>query len=130
VRVSTSEAVTRGVRVEVEARYSPERSHPGAQWFFLYTVTVHNEGREVVQLLSRHWIITDATGRVQEVRGPGVVGEQPRIAPGESYTYTSGCPLPTPFGSMQGSYELEAAGGERFDARIARFELREPRAIH
>jgi ApaG protein len=67
---------------------------------------------------------------VQEVRGPGVVGEQPRIAPGESYTYTSGCPLPTPFGSMQGSYELEAAGGERFDARIARFELREPRAIH
>jgi ApaG protein len=128
--LSTSEAVTRAVRVEVESHYSPERSHPGAQWFFLYTVTIHNEGREAVQLLSRHWIITDATGRVQEVRGPGVVGEQPRIAPGESYTYTSGCPLPTPYGSMQGSYELETAAGERFAARIARFELREPRAIH
>jgi ApaG protein len=129
--VSTSEAVTGGIRVAVEARYSPEHSQPGSnRWFFLYTITVTNEGSEAVQLISRHWTIADGTGRVEEVRGLGVVGEQPVLEPGESYEYTSGCPLPTPFGSMEGSYQFVTGGGNRFDARIARFELRDPGAIH
>lgn len=128
--MAESEALTRGVRVEVTTRYSPEHSSPGEQWFFLYTITIGNEGGEPVQLLSRHWIITDATGQVEEVRGPGVVGEQPVIEPGEAYQYTSGCPLPTPFGSMEGRYQMRTGNGERFDAAIARFSLREPGAIH
>ena len=94
-----SEAVTRGIRVEVSARYSPDHSRPGNQWFFLYTVTISNEGEDTVQLVSRHWVITDGAGEVEEVEGPGVVGEQPVLEPGDSYQYTSGCPLPTPFGS-------------------------------
>ncbi len=128
---SNSEAITEGVRVAVEARYSPEHSTPDARrWFFLYTITVTNEGPETVQLISRHWTITDATGRVEEVRGLGVVGDQPVLEPRESYEYTSGCPLPTPFGSMEGSYQFVTAQGTRFDARVARFELRDPSAIH
>ena len=122
--------LTRGIRVSVESQYAEEHSEPGSQWFFLYTVTIANEGKEAVQLVSRHWLITDATGHVQEVRGPGVVGEQPVLEPGEAYEYTSGCPLPTPFGSMEGTYQLVTGGGTRFDARIAPFELREPGAIH
>jgi ApaG protein len=128
--MTASEAVTRDVRVEVETRYSPGHSTPGAQWFFLYTITISNEGEEPVQLLSRHWLITDATGRVEEVHGPGVVGEQPVIEPGEAFEYTSGCPLPTPFGSMEGRYEMVTGEGERFDAAIGRFQLNEPGAIH
>jgi len=81
-------------------------------------------------LLSRHWVIRDATGRIEEVRGPGVVGEQPVIEPGQSFEYTSGCPLPTPFGSMEGTYQLVTESGIEFDARIAEFMLREPGAIH
>jgi len=126
-----SEAVTRGVRVTVSPRYAPEHSSPsGSRWVFLYTVRIANEGAEPVQLLSRHWIITDGTGRVEEVRGPGVVGEQPVIQPGQAYEYTSGCPLPTPFGSMAGTYQMVTGGGETFDAEIALFALREPGAIH
>ena len=83
-----------------------------------------------MQLLSRHWIIRDATGKVEEVRGPGVVGETPVLEPGDSFEYTSGCPLGTPYGSMEGTYEMVTAKGERFQARIARFHLREPGAIH
>ena len=83
-----------------------------------------------MQLVSRHWIIRDANGRVEEVKGPGVVGDQPELAPGEAYEYTSGCPLPTPFGSMQGTYQMVATSGERFDAEIAEFVLREPGSIH
>lgn len=129
--VTRSEAVTHGLRVEVEARYSPDHSNPAAnQWFFLYTIHIVNEGSEACQLLSRHWVIRNATGRVEEVRGPGVVGQQPVLEPGESFEYTSGCPLDTPFGSMQGSYQMVTASGTRFDAEIARFELREPGAIH
>ena len=124
-----SDAVTEGIRVQVEARYSPEHSQPG-RWFFLYTVTIANEGRETVQLLSRHWIIRDATGHIEEVRGPGVVGAQPVIQPGAAYEYTSGCPLETPFGSMEGSYQMVTEDGVRFDAEIAEFMLREPGAIH
>lgn len=127
----TSEAVTRGVRVQVVSQYSPERSQPSNnQWFFLYTVTISNEGREAVQLLTRHWVITDGSGRVEEVRGPGVVGKQPTLQPGESFEYTSGCPLTTPFGVMEGSYQMITASGERFDAQIAPFTLSEPYTVH
>jgi len=130
--VSSSEAVTRQVRVHVECRFSPERSEPTRrEYFFLYTVTITNESPEAVQLLNRHWIITNAHGRVEEVRGPGVVGEQPRLAPGESFKYTSGCPLDTAFGSMRGTYELVApAKSERFDIEIAAFALREDGHFH
>jgi len=127
----TSEAVTRGVRVRVRSQYDPTRSQPlRRQWFFLYTVEIVNEGDETVQLLTRHWIITDGNGEVQEVRGPGVVGRQPILAPGESFEYTSGCPLPTPFGTMRGSYQMITARGERFDAEIAEFALSEPYTVH
>jgi ApaG protein len=129
--VTRSETVTRGLRVEVEARYSADHSNPAAnQWFFLYTIHIANEGSEACQLISRHWVIRNATGRVEEVRGPGVVGQQPLLEPGESFEYTSGCPLDTPFGSMEGSYQMVTGSGARFDAEIARFELREPGAIH
>ena len=127
--MSVSEASTDGVRVLVEAQYAPEHSQPGERWFFLYTVTIANEGPEPVQLVSRHWIITDATGDVQEVRGLGVVGEQPLLEPGDRFQYTSGCPLPTPFGSMQGRYQIVTGSGRRFEADIAPFELREPLGI-
>jgi len=130
--VSISEAVTRHVRVHVDCRFSPERSEPARrEFFFLYTVRITNEGPEPVQLLSRHWIITNAHGRIEEVRGPGVVGQQPRLAPGESFEYTSGCPLDTAFGSMRGSYELVAPErSERFDVEIAPFALRQDGVFH
>ena len=127
----TSDAVTRGVRVHVESEYAPERSQPAQQqWFFLYTITITNEGTDTVQLLTRHWIITDGTGKVEEVRGPGVVGKQPTLASGESFTYTSGCPLETPFGVMQGTYQMVTSGGDHFDAKIAPFTLSEPYTVH
>lgn len=129
--VTHSSASTRGVRVDVEARYAPEHSKPGqGLWFFLYTIRITNDGAETCQLLSRHWVIRNATGRVEEVEGPGVVGEQPALEPGEAFEYTSGCPLDTPFGSMEGSYEMVTSEGRRFDAEIARFELRQPEALH
>ena len=121
-----SEALTRGVRVSVTARYSPEYSDQSRRkWFFLYTIRITNEGSRTVQLLNRHWIITDANGEVEEVRGPGVVGQQPVLKQGESFEYTSGCPLETAFGSMQGSYEMQVDGGETFNANVAGFALRE-----
>ena len=127
----TSEAVTRRVRVRVVSEYSPERSQPSkSQWFFLYTITVANEGTETVQLLTRHWVITDATGHVEEVRGPGVVGKQPILRPGESFEYTSGCPLTTPYGKMEGTYQMVDQAGERFDVAIAPFTLSEPYTVH
>jgi len=129
--VTRSEAVTQGLRVAVEAHYSPDHSNPVAnQWFFLYTIQISNEGSETCQLISRHWVIRNATGRVEEVRGPGVVGQQPVLEPGERFEYTSGCPLDTPLGSMEGTYQMVTETGVRFEAQIARFELREPGAIH
>ena len=126
-----SETVTRGIRISVETQYDPTRSSPQqSQWFFLYTIRITNEGPVTAQLMTRHWIITDATGHVEEVKGPGVVGEQPVLAQGQSFEYTSGCPLTTPFGSMRGSYQMTAADGEQFDAEIAEFILREPHAMH
>lgn len=127
----TSEATTRGVHVSVVSEYAPDRSRPtDQQWFFLYTITIANQSDETVQLLSRHWIITDATGKVEEVRGPGVVGQQPVLTPGESFTYTSGCPLGTAFGTMEGTYQMVTRGGEGFEARIAPFTLSEPYTVH
>ena len=128
--MASSEAVTRGIRVRVTTQYDPSRSMPQLnRWFFLYTVRISNEGSETAQLLTRHWIITVATGHVVEVKGPGVVGEQPVLSPGQSFEYTSGCPLPTPFGSMRGTYQMVTTGGERFDADIAEFTLSEPTAL-
>ena len=127
----TSEAVTRGIRVNVTSQYSPERSQPSKnQWFFLYTIEISNEGTETVQLVTRHWIITDASGHVEEVKGPGVVGQQPMLAPGEAFEYTSGCPLTTPFGMMQGTYQMVNQDGEQFDVEIAQFQLSEPYTVH
>jgi ApaG protein len=97
---------------------------------FLYTVEISNESRETVQLLTRHWIITDGTGHIEEVRGPGVVGKQPVLGPGQSFRYTSGCPLPTPFGTMHGTYQMITQAGEQFDAEIAPFTLSEPYTVH
>jgi ApaG protein len=129
--VFTSEAVTQDVRVRVKAQFDPTRSRPQQQqWFFLYTIQIVNEGSATVQLISRHWIITDANGKVEEVRGPGVVGEQPVLAPGQSFEYTSGCPLTTPFGTMHGTYQMVTTSGERFNAQIAAFTLSEPHALH
>jgi len=129
--MSSSEAITNGVCVSVAAEYSEEHSSPAnSNWFFLYTITIRNESDQVVQLISRHWLITDATGHQQEVRGPGVVGEQPVLGPGEAFEYTSGCPLTTPFGSMEGSYEMQLEDDTNFEARVARFELRQPNALH
>jgi ApaG protein len=127
----TSEAVTRGVRVQVYSQYDAERSEPAKeQWFFLYTITIRNEGAETVQLLTRHWVITDGNGKIEEVRGPGVVGKQPILKAGESFEYTSGCPLTTPFGLMEGTYQMVATDGEKFDVKIAPFTLSEPYTVH
>jgi ApaG protein len=128
---STSEAVTSGVRVAVRARFIPERSNPGdGEWFFAYTITIANESDRTVQLLSRHWIITDGDGKVEEIRGPGVVGQQPILNPGQSFEYSSACPLQTPFGVMQGTYQMVTPSGDHFDIAIAPFSLHEPYAIN
>ena len=127
----TSEATTRGIRVQVLSEYAADRSRPAEQqWFFLYTITITNEGDDTVQLLSRHWIITDGAGHVEEVKGPGVVGQQPVLAPGENFTYTSGCPLGTPFGKMEGTYQMVSRTGDLFDVNIAPFTLSEPYTVH
>jgi ApaG protein len=117
--------------VSVQPRFVPEQSDPEQdRYLFAYTVTVRNTGEVAAQLISRHWIITDGEGKVHEVRGLGVVGEQPVLAPGESFEYTSGCPLETPVGTMRGSYQCVAADGTRFDATIPEFVLSMPSALH
>ena len=131
MNIFSSEAVTRGIRIRVRSAYVPERSQPEEnQWFFVYSVQISNEGAETAQLVSRHWIITDANGQVHEVKGAGVVGEQPTLAPGQSFEYTSACPLPTPFGSMGGTYQMVTTEGTSFDADIAPFTLAEPHAVN
>jgi ApaG protein len=120
-----SEAVTNDVRVEVLSRYSAENSGPG-EWVFEYTIRITNQSEDTVQLLTRHWIITDALERTREVQGPGVVGKQPVLAPGESFEYSSWCPLKTPTGMMHGTYQMVSAGGKVFDIEIAPFALRAP----
>ena len=126
-----SEAVTNNIRVEVLSRYSPENSRPGqSQWVFQYTVRITNQGADTVQLISRHWIITDALDHVEEVKGPGVVGDQPILAPGESYKYSSWCPLQTPTGMMCGTYQMVRTAGGEFDIEIAPFALRAPYTVN
>ena len=118
---------TRGVTVRVSVSYLPEQSEPArGRWFWAYHVRIENDGAEAVQLLTRHWVITDGRGARHSVEGEGVVGEQPLIAPGASYDYVSGCPLATPTGSMQGSYQMIAQDGATFDAVIPKFALLAP----
>lgn len=118
---------TRGVTVRVSVSYLPEQSEPArGRWFWAYHVRIENEGTQAVQLLTRHWVITDGRGARHSVEGEGVVGEQPLIAPGASYDYVSGCPLATPTGSMQGSYHMIAEDGATFDAVIPKFALLAP----
>ena len=124
---AVSSATTSGIRIDVESAYVAERSSPGeGQYFFAYTVRIANEGEATVQLVSRHWIITDSHGHVEEVEGPGVVGQQPVLRPGEAFEYTSACPLTTPYGTMHGAYQMVREDGSRFDAEIAPFELNAP----
>jgi ApaG protein len=123
------EAETQGVRVRVAPTYLPERSDPdGELYVWAYRVEIENGGRQTVQLVDRRWIITDAYGHVEEVTGPGVVGEQPVLEPGAVYEYTSGCPLNTPSGTMVGVYGMVAADGVRFEAAIPAFSLHLPGA--
>jgi ApaG protein len=126
-----SEAVTNSIRVEVLSRHSPENSRPLLnEWVFEYTVRITNQGKDTVQLISRHWIITDALERSQEVKGPGVIGEQPTLAPGESFKYSSWCPLKTPTGMMRGAYQMIRVGGEHFEVEIAPFALKARHTVH
>src|SRR5271169_6732803 len=120
-------AITRGIAVSVEPAYLEANSSPrNSQYFWAYHVTIENQGQETVQLLSRHWMITNARGELTEVKGPGVVGEQPVLKPGERFEYTSGAPLNTPSGMMGGAYQMESEGGERFDIEIPTFSLDRP----
>lgn len=120
-------ATTEGVRVTVESAYLPEHSAPeDDRYAFAYFITISNEGTVRVQLKRRHWIITDGNGKVEEVEGPGVVGEQPVLDPGDSHRYTSGAVLATPVGTMEGSYEMHEVGGRIFQAEIPRFSLQMP----
>ena len=126
-----SDTTTRGVRIQVKSAYLPDRSAPDeGRYLFAYRVRISNVGTETVQLLSREWIITDSDGDVETVRGPGVVGEQPVLDPGQSFEYTSFCPLPTPIGSMHGAYQMVLANGDTFDAEIAPFSLAVPSALN
>jgi ApaG protein len=119
-----STCVTRGFRVDVSPRYIPEQSDPDAGKFvFAYRIRISNEGQTRAQLLSRHWVIVDADGERHDVQGEGVVGQQPDLAPGQSFEYTSYCPLETPWGTMEGTYTFRAQGGEEFRVNVARFYL-------
>lgn len=126
-----STATTEGIKISVRAVYVPEQSSPRARrYVFAYTVTIANEGTASAQLKSRHWIITDADGKVEEVRGPGVIGQTPQLAPGEQFEYTSGCVLTTPRGEMRGTYQMVRPDGGGFDANIAPFSLSLPFSLN
>ena len=126
-----STAVTEGIRVTVESVYVADQSAPRAQrYVFAYTVKISNEGAEGAQLRTRHWIITDGNGKVEEVRGPGVVGQQPFLRPGDHFEYTSGCVLVTPRGEMRGTYQMHRPDGREFDATIAPFALALPHSLN
>jgi ApaG protein len=124
------EAVTHGIRVKVEPQYLDEQSSPDESYFFwAYTIEIANESDRVVQLKTRHWQITDASGKTEEVRGPGVVGKTPVLDPGQSFTYTSGCPLGTPSGIMVGSYQMQLEDGSLINVAVPAFSLDSPFAI-
>ncbi len=128
---AVSVAITNGVRVTVSTVYVPSQSAPTQhRYVFAYTIRIANEGTRTVQLKSRHWIITHGSGKVEEVRGPGVVGQQPVLKPGEHFEYTSGCVLETPRGTMHGTYQMHTAEGEVFDAEIATFQLAMPHSLN
>jgi ApaG protein len=134
-QVSRSEACTAGVRVAVEASFAPRHSQTAfGQWFFIYRITITNESAHAVQLLTRHWVITDGHGAVREVQGDGVVGETPTLEPGASFQYASGCPLPTPVGTMSGRYGMVVRSGpqvgDHFDAEVATFTLADHRHVN
>lgn len=119
------------IHVDVETQYIAEQSEPQEErYVFAYTVTISNVGTVAAQLLTRHWIITDGNGKVQEVKGDGVVGEQPNLEPGRGFRYTSGTVLDTPVGMMEGSYQMNAEDGTQFDAEIPRFQLQMPHSLH
>jgi ApaG protein len=127
VAESTSSALTNGIRVDVQSLYLPDQSSPrDDRYVFAYTITIANESERTAQLRTRHWVITDGHGGIEEVRGDGVVGEQPRLQPGQSFQYTSGCVLTTPVGTMHGSYRFHSDDGSYFDAEIATFSLASP----
>lgn len=124
------EAVTHGIRIKVEPQYVEEQSSPDDSYFFwAYTIEIANEGKNAVQLKTRHWRITDAHGKTEEVRGPGVVGKTPVLDPGESFTYTSGCPLGTASGIMVGSYQMQLQDGSLIDVAVPAFSLDSPFVI-
>ena len=126
-----SVALTQGIRVEVKSTYLAERSNPGDAYFmFAYHVRISNQGDETAQLLSRRWVITDGEGRQEMVEGPGVVGEQPILEPGQEFQYTSYCPLPTAVGAMQGAYRMITRSGQLFEVKIAPFTLSVPFAVN
>lgn len=126
-----SSALTRGILVTVRSEYMADRSSTsGKQYAFAYTVNIANQGTETAQLRSRHWIISDAFGEVQEVRGEGVVGAQPVLRPGEEFEYTSWCVIATPSGSMRGTYQMVTSEGDRFEAEIAPFSLSPPQLLN
>ena len=129
--IRTSDTTTDGIRIQVKSFYLADRSAPReGQFYFAYTIRITNVGVETAQLLMRHWIITDAEGEVQEVRGEGVVGKQPVLEPGMSFEYTSYCPLKTNVGTMHGSYTMARPDGQLFDATIAPFTLAVPNALN
>ena len=129
--VRTSDSTTRGIRIEVRSEFLAERSSPREeQYLFQYHVRISNVGTETAQLVSREWIITNADGEVERVKGPGVVGEKPVLPPGGVFEYTSFCPLKTAVGTMQGSYQMVTPDGTRFDAAISAFTLAVPRSLH
>ena len=124
------EAVTHGIRIKVEPQYVEEQSSPDDSYFFwAYTIEIANQSDAIVQLKTRHWRITDARGKTEEVRGPGVVGKTPVLDPGESFTYTSGCPLGTASGIMVGSYQMQLQDGSLIDVAVPAFSLDSPFAI-
>lgn len=124
-------AITRQIQVEVQSRFVPEKSNgERSQYFFAYQIRISNLGEAPVQLLSRHWLITDGNGRVEDVKGPGVIGQQPWIQPQSSFEYESFCPLSTPTGSMKGSYQMVTESGENFSIEIPQFFLVEPGSFH
>jgi ApaG protein len=129
--LTKSNTLTHKIRVQTESFYVPERSDPrNLLYFFAYRIRITNEGPSPVRLTSRHWIITDGHGQVEEVRGAGVVGEQPRLAPGETFEYTSACPLRTRFGSMRGAYQMVREDKLTFDAEIGQFNLLHPAVLN
>ncbi|MBL7012818.1 MAG: Co2+/Mg2+ efflux protein ApaG [Candidatus Marinimicrobia bacterium] len=121
----------KNIKINVKSKYHPERSNPHRnEYFFSYHITIINIGEKTTQLISRYWHITDGKGRIEEVRGPGVVGEQPRLKKGEQFGYTSFCPLPTPFGVMKGAFTMVDDKGSSFDVPISPFQLATPEILN